>query len=459
MQQVQPVVVKDLCGTKIYDRLKCAYDSKEGIPQLVTNLHKDIMDVPPAGNWGETFESTTVHVERVIAYWSRVLKSAERNYSPTEREALALKEALIKFQPFLEGEKILAITDHAALTWSKTFQNVNRRLLTWGTVFAAYPDIRIVHRAGKVHSNVDPISRLRRRIPYTQNPINDDNDVIELSTGDPLASMYDTLSEKFEERLIKLASKVTDLEDRKDESLKSSTVTHEIEVMDQQGLAQPLTIPTSESFSVLVGISREELNKWKADYMKDKHYSQVLDAFQQGSDKFSQYHYSDNGLIYFEDALGHDRLCVPKDQRKTLLEEVHETVSETAHARYHKTYNKLAINYYWPRMSRDVKLFVTSCDICQKIKPRRDPPTGLLQPIPIPTQPFEVVTMDFITDLPLSAGYNNILVIVDKLTKYGIFIPCSTSISEEETAVLFFKHVIAHYGLPRQVITDRDSRW
>lgn len=59
----------------------------------------------------------------------------------------------------------------------------------------------------------------------------------------------------------------------------------------------------------------------------------------------------------------------------------------------------------------------------------------------------------------MSGGYNNILVIVDKLTKYGIFIPCSTNISEEETAALFFKYVVAHYGLPRQVITDRDSRW
>ena len=84
-------------------------------------------------------------------------KASQWNYSPTEREALALKEGLIKFQPYIEGEVILAITDHAVLTWSKTFQNVNRRLLTWGTVFAAYLKLQIFHRAGRVHSNVDPI--------------------------------------------------------------------------------------------------------------------------------------------------------------------------------------------------------------------------------------------------------------------------------------------------------------
>ena len=86
-----------------------------------------------------------------IAYWSRTLKSAERNYSPTEREALSLRDGLVKCQPYLEGEKILAVTNHAAPVWNRT-----------GAVFVAYPDLQIVHRAGRVHSNVDPISGLQQ---------------------------------------------------------------------------------------------------------------------------------------------------------------------------------------------------------------------------------------------------------------------------------------------------------
>ena len=71
--------------------------------------------MPPSEPWDTTLEETWVYIERVIAYWSRILKPAERNYSPTEREALALKEGLIKFQPYIKGETILAVTDHAAL--------------------------------------------------------------------------------------------------------------------------------------------------------------------------------------------------------------------------------------------------------------------------------------------------------------------------------------------------------
>ena len=98
----------------------------EPVPSLVIQILKTDNDVPPSEPWGASLEEMWVYIERVIAYWSRILKPAEKNYSLTEREALALKEKLIKFQPYIEGETILAVTDHAALQWSKTFQNVNR---------------------------------------------------------------------------------------------------------------------------------------------------------------------------------------------------------------------------------------------------------------------------------------------------------------------------------------------
>ena len=81
---------------------------------------------------------------------------------------------------------------------------------------------------------------------------------------------------------------------------------------------------------------------------------------------------------------------------------------------------------------------------------------GLLQPIPIPEKPFEVVSMDFITELP-DSEFNSILVIVDKHTKFAIFIPTHNTVNEEGTAKLFFEKIVWSYGIPRQIITDRDS--
>ena len=148
LQQVQPITIGDLKGTKVYERLEKVFKKGEPIPSLVTSLDKEGSDVPPMVEWSTDLDSTIVHVERVVAYWSRILQAAERNYSPTEREALAMQEGLIKFQPYLEGEKILAMTDHTTLTWSKTFQNVNQRLFMWGLVFSAFPNMKIVHLAG-----------------------------------------------------------------------------------------------------------------------------------------------------------------------------------------------------------------------------------------------------------------------------------------------------------------------
>jgi hypothetical protein len=67
--------------------------------------------------------------------------------------------------------------------------------------------------------------------------------------------------------------------------------------------------------------------------------------------------------------------------------------------------------------------------------------------------------MNFIPELPTSNGFDNVLVIVDKLTKYAIFIPTTTTITEKGTAELFFRQVIFKFGIPRQVITDRDTQW
>lgn len=469
LQQVQPIQIRDLQGTRIYERLRRAYLGKEPVPRLVAQISKDFNDVPPPGSWAESFEDTEVYVEQVVAYWSRILKTAERNYSPTEREALALREGPIKFQPYIEGEKILAVTDHAALTWSRTYQNINRRLQTWGTTFAAYPDLKIVHRAGRVHSNVDPISRLRRRVPYQEGPVSTPD--VTLSIGeqvnDPLKNAYDELGPQFEERLLTLAQDHSSDISSRDEDVSVDVSVQVIPPESDLEFSNSISYHAAATASLIIGISQEEHQTWLSNYDSDSHFKKVLqslrkeDANEDSEDfpVFPQYHLGEDGLIYFEDWNGADRLCVPESQKLDVIKEGHDLIVEGSHAGYHRTYNRITSTYYWPRMSRDIKKYVTTCDICQKAKPRCHAPVGLLNPIAIPSQPFEVVTMDFIPELPSSNGYDNCLVIVDKLTKYGMFIPTTTKITAEETAKLFFHHVVSHYGLPQQVITDRDSRW
>ncbi|CAI7788543.1 unnamed protein product, partial [Closterium sp. NIES-54] len=96
--------------------------------------------------------------------------------------------------------------------------------------------------------------------------------------------------------------------------------------------------------------------------------------------------------------------------RQILLEEFHD-VPYAGHFGSNKTLAGIAKYYYWPRMAADVQQFVTSCDTCQRMKSNKQKKTGLLQPLPVPEQPWQVVSLDFITGLPsTSRGHDSILV-------------------------------------------------
>ncbi|TFY75176.1 hypothetical protein EWM64_g8838 [Hericium alpestre] len=176
LQQVQEIRLADLHSTRAYDRVLRAHAQHKPVPKLVTSLPADVHDCTFKATWADPIDDTTIQVERVIGYWSRTFKPAEKNYSGTEHKALAAKEGLVKFQPIIEGEVIALVTDHAALQWAKTYENSNHRLGTWGAVFFAYsPGLRIIHWPGHQHSNVDPLSHLLQHVPEHASPADDDS--------------------------------------------------------------------------------------------------------------------------------------------------------------------------------------------------------------------------------------------------------------------------------------------
>ncbi|CAI5473584.1 unnamed protein product [Closterium sp. Yama58-4] len=87
--------------------------------------------------------------------------------------------------------------------------------------------------------------------------------------------------------------------------------------------------------------------------------------------------------------------------RQILLEEFHD-VPYARHFGSNKTLARIAKYYYWPQMAADVQQFVTSCDTCQWMKSRKPEKVGLFQPLPIPEQPWQVVSLDFMTSFDLT---------------------------------------------------------
>ncbi|GJP49956.1 hypothetical protein CLOM_g9113, partial [Closterium sp. NIES-68] len=145
--------------------------------------------------------------------------------------------------------------------------------------------------------------------------------------------------------------------------------------------------------------------------------------------------------------------------RQLLLEEYHD-VLYAGHFGSNKTLTGIAKHYYWPHLADDVQKFVTSCDTCQRMKSSKQKKAGLLQPLPVPEQPWQVVSLDFITGLPpTTSGHDAILVVIDKFSKMGHFIPTHTTARTEQTAQLFVRHIISQHGIPTTLISDRDPKF
>ena len=111
-------------------------------------------------------------------------------------------------------------------------------------------------------------------------------------------------------------------------------------------------------------------------------------------------------------------------------------------------------------MKKDIAGYVFRCLTCQQVKTEHQRPAGLLQPLPIPKWKWEHVTMDFDVGLPVTQkGYNDIWVIVDRLTKTAHFLPFSTRWSVGKLARYYIHEIVRLHGVPASIVSDRDSRF
>ncbi|XP_031099869.1 uncharacterized protein LOC116004076 [Ipomoea triloba] len=162
--------------------------------------------------------------------------------------------------------------------------------------------------------------------------------------------------------------------------------------------------------------------------------------------------HSRDGILFFKQRY---YISSSSHLKQVLLHEYHSTLM-AGHCGVKRTLVLLCAVFYWEKMRGDVEEFIVACLVCQTTKYSTQPPAGPLQPLPIPSQVWEHVTMDFITGLPLSQGCTVIMVVVDRLTKYTHLGCLPPTFDAHKAAVVFVEIVVKLHGFPSSIVSDRD---
>ncbi|KAJ0444029.1 putative nucleotidyltransferase, Ribonuclease H [Helianthus annuus] len=193
------------------------------------------------------------------------------------------------------------------------------------------------------------------------------------------------------------------------------------------------------------------LGRIKESVLKDNAAQELIQKLQQGEviDKYTW----DGEFIRRK-----NKLWIPNDEqlRKDILVICHSS-PQAGHSGIHNTLQRFKDMFYWKRATSDIKEFVKTCDTCLKAKYETVASPGLLNPLPTPVTIFSDISMDFIGGLPNSQGYDSILVIVDRLTKYGHFIPLKHPYTAVKVAQVVMDNVFKIHGCPQTIVSDRDA--
>lgn len=145
------------------------------------------------------------------------------------------------------------------------------------------------------------------------------------------------------------------------------------------------------------------------------------------------------------------KLCVPESKRADILIKEHDNAF---HIGFEKTIDKIKKRYYWPRMSADVKRYVSNCETCKLIKPSTTSVVPEMGNQRVTTRPFQILTMDYIQSLPRSSrGNAHLLVLMDVFSKYCLLAPVR-KISSSSLCEILEQQWFRRLSVPQYLISD-----
>ncbi|MBW0538465.1 hypothetical protein O181_078180 [Austropuccinia psidii MF-1] len=195
------------------------------------------------------------------------------------------------------------------------------------------------------------------------------------------------------------------------------------QVIKQDGIQE------SRFFSIKVEIFSDLVDKIQKEVWKDNDYKEILKQLETGESVPDYSLETQAKLLLFKDR-------VPGQERTLKL---------------------IKRDFHWAGMNQSIKDYLSSCQQCSRNKNIHHKKFGLLKPFSIPSGPLNSLSMDSITQSPLSNKVDSILVVVDRFSKMSIFTPTYGTITSLDLAQIFIRDVFSKHGLPVSIVSDRGS--
>jgi hypothetical protein len=338
---------------------------------------------------------------RPVGYYSRTLTTPERNYSATEREALAVVWGVKQARPYLERTSFVIRTDHSALRWLFGASADNQRICRWRLTLAEFR-FTVEYKPGPKNIAPDSLSRLPARDPIASD--------VEL---DPPVLVIEVPLE------------------------------HEpTKVRGRPWLTLTKPMPPLSMDEVY---DAQQSDEWCRQMCR------------RAEDGLPGYGWTVDGVLVKQGAEGRVQVLVPERLRSVVTHLAHMPPN-MAHPGARRMQDNVSREFIWPTIRRDCARYVAECISCAAVKPSLNAKTRQLQLFP-PSNPWEFVCADILGPLPTTIdGHRFLLILSDRFSKFTVAKPMKTC-TANDVAETFVSDWVAIFGVPLILLTDNGPQF
>ena len=451
LDELRHVNIKNFIWREEHSR---AFQSlKDKIQEEAVLIYPDVSKVfrvtADASNFaigGVVSQMDTENRDRPISFASRSLTNAERNWSATERECLALKFMLERHRYFLLGHRIQICSDHRPLLALFNGGKVAPRLARWLEIFLEFNIEGFSYVKGRLNYVADALSRVEEGYKERNekgNFINDHQACVitrtqakkeGISAGHEGSEVNGDEPSEHMDNGSQADSRKGEIESESNIQMYDSTLVWEVKDMIKAQKEDPL-----------IGRTRE--------YKGGKR-----DKLPNGACMNEAEYVIENDVLY---VLGHEkgkvvyRCYIPPPFVELALRICHSS-PWVGHSGVEGTLSRARQYFYWKGFREDIKNYINSCHICNLIKSHRlkVPPARVW---PICKDKWERVHIDLIGPLPRSEIFKYIFVITDAFTRFTWIHPM-----EDKSAISVAKAITKFMGTfsaPEIIISDNGAEF